>query len=318
MRGTKESAARTRLASPRVLIVPALVAFMAVDIILVALALGWGRDEPQVGGSDLPSRSATSVGEDDGVTDDHVAPPSSADEALNSLETAPRLLSASSDTVAWRSEGGACADGAPLELTIDGGENWAAASPTSDDLGRPLWVSGADDAAVQSAVASGAECEPKGLRTFDSGSSWTEDRQVVTNSVLVNPMDTGELIWAGETFRGPCRDMTQVAVTGGVASVVCGDRSLWMASSGVSRWAQTSVENVIAVGGSEGRWVAAVDSAVCEGLGIVEFDRASGDTVACAPISAEEGPALDLLGDTLWLWAEDQVLVSADFGRSFN
>lgn len=318
MRTTKGNGGGSRGITRGVLIIPVLAAFIAVDIILIALALGWGREQPGSAEGHSQTMPAATVLDDQDSGEDEVASASSLDEEQSSLHTVPRLLSASSETVAWRTEGGTCDERGFLELTIDGGETWGATYPGSDRLGRTLWISGADYTAVQSVVASVAGCEPEGLRTFDSGSSWIDDEQVVMNSVIVDPNDASQVIWADKRLQGPCPDMTQVAVTGGVASVVCRDGSLWRITSDSGRWAQTGLENVVAVSGSEGRWIAAVDSSDCDGLRLVRFDGESLESLVCAPVGAGDAIALDLAGETLWLWAENEVLVSADFGRSFN
>lgn len=301
--------------SRKVLIVPALVAFIAVDIILIALALGWGRGESRAVGHSSRAEMMAPVQDEQGVANGAVPSPRMNEDAVRS---APRNLSVTSDSVAWRAEGGACDERGSLELTIDGGETWGAAYSPADGLGRPLWVSGSGYTTVQSAIASGANCEPKGVRTFDSGASWTQDEQVVTNSVLVDPNDPSRVVWGGEAIDGPCGDMAQVAVTGGVASVVCGDGALWSVPWGEGEWTQTAVAGAVAVSGSDGRWIAAVTSSDCDGLRLVEFDEAQVEPLACAPTGPSGSTALDFAGNTLWLWVEDRVLVSPDLGRSFG
>lgn len=318
MRGTKELVARTRGFTRRLQVVLALVASAAVDSILIALALGWGRGRPQAAGPTPSSRSATSVGDHRADAGDEVATTSTRSGSFSSVRTAPRLLTAASETVAWRSEGGACDEPGSLELTVDGGETWGAAQPTAGGFGRPLWSSGTDHTAVQSAAGSGGECQPDGLRTFDSGSSWTEDYEVITNSVLVDPSDRSRVIWAGESIQGPSHEMTQVAVTGGEASVVCGNGTLWSVHSDRTGWIQTGLESPVAVSGSERRWVAAVGSASCGGVAVEGFENASVEPIACISGDPEDAIALDLFGNTLWVWVGDQVLVLADVGRSLN
>lgn len=304
--------------SRKPLVISALVAFIAVDILLIALALGFSRDQPSAAELDSSTRPATPVRGDHEAEDDVVTPSSSTGLDPTRAETAPRLLSVSSETVAWRAAGGSCDERGSLELTVDGGETWVATYPNWAGLGRPLWISGADYTAVQSVIASAADCEPDGVRTFNSGASWTEDDQVVVNSALVSPHNKSEVIWGGEPIKGPCPNMTRVAVTGGIASVVCDDGSIWSLPSDSAEWKKTNVRNALALSGSNRRWMAAVESSDCNGLGLVEFDDQLVESLGCVPADLADVTALDFTGNTLWLWVGDQTLVSTDLGRSFN
>ncbi|GAA1106313.1 hypothetical protein GCM10009650_06730 [Nesterenkonia jeotgali] len=295
-------------------VVAGLAVFVAVDIVLIALALGWGRDAPRVVERGASVESSFQAEDDSEETLDEPLQSAAPEEP----RVAPRLISAVSETVAWRSEGGACAERSEIELTVDGGQTWGSAYPAVDRLGRPLWLSGADYLAVQSAIASGPDCERQGIRTYDSGASWTQDDQVVTNSVLVDPGDPSLVIWGGDAVEGPCDDTHQVAVTGGVAAAVCSDGSVWTTPMGSTGWSESSIEAAVALSGSDGRWMAAVESADCQGLRLVEFDDASAESYACAPAEAAAEVAIDLSGNALWLWSGDQVMISTDFGRSFN
>lgn len=299
----------------RGLIAAGLAIFVAVDVLLVAMAFGWGRVDPA-------TSAPGSVGQPDEISDGIPEAASSGTHPTDSQgpkrTSTPRLLSVVSEAVAWRSEGGSCDDRGSLELSMDGGETWGAAYPADEQLGRPLWLSGADYTAVQSVIASGPDCELSGVRTFDSGASWERQEQVVTNSAMVDPTDSSVLVWGGEDIAGPCESMSKVAVTGGVASVVCDDGSLWSVSSDSTDWTELEVQGTIALAASDRRWVAATESPECNGLGLVELDESSTELLACAPAEPDSDTALDMAGDTLWLWAGDEVLISSDGGSTFN
>lgn len=234
MTGARKTQRAGRELSRKTMIAVGLVVFIAVDVLLVALALGWDREPAPVGGStslttqssESESHSERTAPAEDPPSDSEVEPP----------RVAPRLISVVSDTVAWRSEWGVCDERGTLELTVDGGETWGAAYPSADGLGLPLWLSGADYTAAQTAVASGSDCEEIGIRTYDSGSSWIQDEQVVANSVFVDPSDPSTVMWGGDALEGPCEDIRQVAVTGGVAAVICEDGSLWSVPMGSLEW----------------------------------------------------------------------------------
>lgn len=319
MRGAMAIPGVNQRITRKALVIPALTVFIAVDIILVALAFGWGRDAPEAAESNPPDLSPALRAEGHGASGSEIVVPTpSPHERANPMESVPRLLSSASETLAWRSEGGSCDEAGSLELATDGGETWDAAYPTADTLGRTLRISTSDFTAVQSAVATGANCELRGVRSFDSGSSWSNDGQVVTNSVLVDPQDASEVIWGGESVQGPCRNMTQVAVTRNVASVVFGDGLIWRAPSDDSDWIETGVENAVAVSGSDGRWIAVIETKDCDGLGLVESSDPSVKSLACLPDGSRGSIALDVIGNTVWLLVEDQLFISTDLGRTLK
>lgn len=139
MTGRGKPARKARRALPRkAMIVVGLALFIAVDIVLIALASGWGRDEPRAAASMSPTQTAQPE-EDFDQTEPADQSPSETD--VDAPQVVPRLLSVTSDSVAWRSEGGTCDERGSLELTVDGGDTWGAAYPPADELGRPLWVS---------------------------------------------------------------------------------------------------------------------------------------------------------------------------------
>lgn len=303
-----------RFVSRQAWIVVGIVAFVAVDILLVALALGWARDAPQASEWIAPSENSSQTQDDVEETPDELQPSTEPEET----RSVPRLLSVVSDTVAWRSEGGTCTERGEIELTVDGGETWGSAYPAAEGLGRPLWISGADYTAVQAAIASGEGCSADGVRTFDSGATWNQDEQVIANSVFIDAQDPSVMVWGGEPIEGPCGAITQVAVTAGVASAVCQDGSLWNFGSQSDSWDRTSVDGAFAVSGSDGRWVAAVASPDCEGMGLVEFGSDSVQQVSCAPVELGEATALDIQGDNLWVWSGDDVSVSPNLAGGLS
>lgn len=323
MSGKKRPSKRRPGLSKRTVIIAALIVFVAIDVVLAALALGWRRDEPQTVVTNSSTQLTAPSEESQGPAEDEETlvdqePSVDPEPSPPAPQSVPRLISVVSDTVAWRTEGGACDERGVLELTIDGGETWGETYPAADGLGRPLWVSGADYTTVQAAISSGLDCDAQGARTFDSGTSWAQDDQVIDNSVLVDPSDSSVVVWGGDELSGPCGDMTQVAVSSGVASVICGDGSVWSAPAGDTAWTEHSVNGAVALSGSEGRWIAAVESPDCIGLDLVELTDSTAESLACAPVSAQDEVALDLAGNTLWLWSGDEVLVSTDLGRSLD
>lgn len=314
MSRTEKARESRRSVSRKAWVVVGLAVFVAVDILLIALALGWGREAAQSAELQASSQTAGQTEDDSEDTVDEPQPSPEPEET----RPVPRLLSVVSDTVAWRSEGGICNERGEIELTVDGGETWGSAYPAAEELGRPLWLSGADYTAVQAALASGQECLPDGLRTYDSGATWTQEDQVITNSVFVDPIDSSAIRWGGEGIEGPCGAITQVAVTGGTASAVCQDGALWNLGSQSGSWEQIGVSGATAVTGSNGRWIAAVESAECDGLGLVGLNGASVQALACLPAELVGAVTVNFTGDNLWLWVDDHVLVSTDGGRSFD
>lgn len=311
MSGSRRTPSSRRKLSRKALVLTAIAALIFVDVILVVLALGRGHDHLQVTAPTSPDQAI-------GPEDKTEAAVQSGEGAAEAAGTVPRLLSVVGDSVAWRSEGGQCDQRGSLQLTVDGGETWGSTYPSSEALGRPLWVSGADFTSVQSAIASGSDCQPEGARTYDTGVSWLEADEVVTNSVLVDPTDPSRVIWGGRSIDGPCEDLTQVAVTRGMATALCSGGQLWSLASDATEWNQSGLDGAVALAASEGRWFAAVESSECNGLYLVEFNTNSVEPLSCVSAGADDESALDVNGNALWIWTGNEVLVSTDLGRSFN
>lgn len=298
--------------------------FIAADLLLIALAMGWGRDDSDSAGPDVQgSVEAPEQTEEEGSEEPPTGSASPPSEPSSPSASAPsqnvgRTLSVVSENVAWRAEGGACDERGSIELTLDGGETWGSTYPSDEGLGRPLWISGADYTALQVAVATREECAPEGFTTSDSGASWATEEQVMETAAFVDPNDRSRLVWADEGVAGPCEEIVDVALTDGGATVACSDGSLWSVEDQSDEWMKHAVEGAAAVGGSQDVWVAAVESAQCDDLTLVELNQEFFQMINCVTAAPDEEMAVDLAGSTLWLWTGDEVRISADGGRSLN
>lgn len=316
------------------LIAVGILAFLAIDVLLVALALGRSGDVPAAETSADPAAwleesAAEEDLEADSEEDDSSPPDESVEstpeaEELDSLEqSTSRLLSVVNSTVAWRAEGGVCDETGQVELTIDGGQTWGSTYPGALELGAPLWISAADYQAVQAAIATGDDCAETGYATTDSGAIWTQEGDALEDAVFIEPGDRSRISVAGQSLEGPCEHLVDVAVGGDVISVVCEDGKLWTAQSDAAQsdaaeWSESMSEGAVAVAASEQTQLAAVESSQCGGMVLMSFGEDSIENRACIPEPVDNPVGVDLAGESVWVWVGDALLISSDDGWSVD
>lgn len=74
--------------------------------------------------------------------------------------------------------------------------------------------------------------------------------------------------------------------------------------------------SAVALSGSYGRVIVAVESSDCKGFEPVEINNAAVKLLGCAPAESNGAKILDSTRSTLWLSVWKRVLVSNDLGRS--
>ena len=153
-----------------------LVAFLAVDVGLVALALRPGRPadaEPSTGTPTavVTTTGATSSTKTPTATGTATSTATGTAAAAQGPKPAPvaLLIGALDATTAWRASTGSCEKGgSALSVTADGGETW---DKTKAPARSVIRVQPLDDDRVF-AVGAGADCELKQYASNDLGDSW--------------------------------------------------------------------------------------------------------------------------------------------------
>ena len=147
-----------------------LVAFLAIDVALVALALRPGRPGEAEPATGTPTAVVTTTGASStktpAATDTSTGP-----AAARGPQPAPvaLLIGALDATTAWRASTGSCEKGgAAVAVTADGGGTWDKTKTPARSVTR---VQPLDEDRVF-AVAAGADCELKQYASNDRGDSW--------------------------------------------------------------------------------------------------------------------------------------------------
>lgn len=238
-----------------------------------------------------------------------------------------RLLTAASADRAWRASVGSCEDPGTLEVSGDGGESWVAVDP---GLGPIVRVKALDEDTMF-AIGGDAECSPNFQISASAGAEWQELNEELGGSWYTEPADRSTIVGPGGD-AAPCdADMVDFAgLSNTVAMVLCTDGDLQATTDSGASWGSAgSADGGVAIApqlnpDSEVQsYLLASLEADCEGVVVRVIGTSGGgagdDPTGCAEVGqAEAGSvAVALNGETAWLWAGDEVLVSTDGGASW-
>jgi len=295
-----------------------LVAFLAIDVALVALALRPGRPgeaEPATGtptvvtttgatsSTKTPATTGTSTGTATGSRGPQPAP-----VAL--------LIGALDGTTAWRASTGTCdRGGSSLSVTADGGETW---DKTEAPARSVIRVQPLDEDRVF-AVAAGADCELKQYASNDRGDSW-QAPSAVSGGWARQLDEPTEVLTPQDDRAQPCGPSTAVVdlsrTSASQAQALCVDGSVTVTSDGGAAWADSgTVKGGLALGNrlESGRLTTYVVRVAgdCPGINLVRVVKGkSPESVACIGTSVPEKAGqigLSIVADAGWLVAGDTV-----------
>lgn len=217
-----------------------------------------------------------------------------------------------------RASGDACVAGGPsiaVSASIDGGVIFR----TTEVAGLTS-VTGVDvhDRKSATLLGAGADCQPVGLETADSGNTWTATDELPTFWSLLAGTDT-EVMTPGGPAAVPCPPAAISGVDGSVARLWCADgRVLGTATSG-SEWVPlgTLAGGRSMIFTSPGDGYALVDREECDGVAVMRTrDGSSWKQVHCSTLPAPHGLAAD--GGTAILLGADGVEASTDAGETWT
>ncbi|ROS54731.1 hypothetical protein [Frigoribacterium sp. PhB24] len=312
----------SRARARRRLAIVGISAFVLVDLGLVALALT--REPSGLAADAQPAASPAPVPVETTAEPEPTETPTAVAEAVPPT----RLLSAVDADTAWRAEAGTCTPGTPgttptLELTTSAGDAWAPSSVST--TGSPAGVDRlqATDAASAFVVGpSGSTCTPAFSQTFSGGAEYRNYPERLAASWYVARTAPDVVHSPSGDHEAPCPAVVDLAVVSDAqAGVLCSDRRFFRTGDGASTWdAGTVVDGAVAVTAVSGRFlVASVGAVDCDGTAVDSPATTAGATstrVGCAPASSDTPGSVALSGGggSVWLWAGDDVLVSADGG----
>lgn len=293
--------------------------FLILDIGLVAVALNTGR-APSGAAAEAPEPPAE-VGTE---TEVEVTPAPTAVLAI-----APtRVLVALDDSIAWRATTGACPETPALpERTTDAGATWAPTDATAaTDMRsiRRIIVEGPDLASFVGQTP--VDCGAMFVRTFVGGDNYEEFAEGLGGAWYVNPLNGAEVHSPAGNFAAPCATVLALAARDAAgAAVLCADGAIHLSADSATTWsAPVEIPGAVNVAASSsGYTVAVAGDPSCAGVRLVALSEdAAAAPLGCLP-SAQTPTALagnvavSVTDDTIWLWAGDALVRSADGGNTW-
>jgi hypothetical protein len=277
-----------------------LVAFLAADVALVAVALRTGRDQAGA----LPSVTRTAALTTDPATGPAATPttkpvtPRASSRPSDSATSPPaaavpvtRLVSALDAATAWRATTGSCdAGGAVVEVTTDGGETWTRLRSPARAVAR---VQALDENRAF-LIAAGADCSLRQYSTNDVGGTWQAPTTV--SGGWSRSLDDPTSVLAPQQERtAPCGDDVVVDLSrtsAAQAEALCGDGSVVVTNDGGVGWSDSgdapggvALSNLL-VDKTLTTYAARIVSD-CKGVQVVRvIEGRNASIVACVPVTA--------------------------------
>jgi hypothetical protein len=296
-----------------------LIAFLAVDVLLVAFALKSTSGQvagagTTIGTSDLPAPSST-ASTPVPATPSHTSgatPSTTATTATNELAVAPLTVGvlAVDGRTAFRFSTGSCSKGGgTLELTRNGGSSWGPRSAPFDTLTRLRVRS---DGSTFAVGANSSGCSPAMREASGYDADWRSATSA-SGAWYRDPRDPKRIgLRSGGTGR-PCGNgaVVDLSVNDSAASVLCANGDVRVSKTGASWNTAATVPGAVAVAlGSQSRsYLALPGAGGCAGIAVVDA-AAPGTAVGCAAVSlagVEPGTvALSVSPDSGWLLVGDQ------------
>ena len=308
-----------------------LLAFLAVDLVLVWLALRpagpSGQPLTAVTAPSVTSTSATARPSASTSTG-----PSRPSTSSTSGTTAPSakgepvsvLVSALDGSTAWRGKSGSCdRDGATLEVTSDAGASW---TPVDSPARAVVRVQPLDEKRVF-IIGAGADCTVKQFVSPDAGDTWQAPSSVAGNwarrlddpTTVVTPKEPNSQACAGEVVL----DLSRTSATD--AQALCANGDLVATTDGGASWSPvTQTPSGVALssldsGGRVSAYVARIVGA-CDGVQILRVIDGRNSVVACVRATNPKAGsvALSVVEGAAWLVVGDETWVSVGNLRSWD
>jgi len=298
-----------------------IVLFLAVDILLVVLALR--STSPRDSGSaslsePLPAASSPS------------ATPTSTPSATPAISPAAptRILTALDASVAWRATTGACPSAvASPELTTDGGGTWSSTDLTTTTGVVALQRIVVTDPDTATFLGAADDCTADAARTFVAGADFAAAPDQLDGTWYLAPVGGATVHAPGGDVAAPCASTIAIApLDDSRAGVLCGDGGVHLtADAGASWTAVESPDGTIALTEtSEGVLVASIGTAQCAGVQLTTISLTD-DSAPLACVESSESAsdlvgstAIDWTDDSIWIWVDDRLLISTDQGATWT
>lgn len=311
------------------------VAFVAVDILLVVLALSSNHATataktaapiPTFGSTGLEQTPTASPAATPAAT----VKPTPTTAAVTFLPVPPtRLLDAVDANTAWRAQTGACPETAAApEVTSDGGATWKktdASGPTEVTALQRLTAT--SESVVASVGLARADCAPQFVQTYIGGGNYASYPDKLAATWYVDPADGANVHSPTGTKTAPCDAVVTLAVRDDEhAAALCADGRLFSTSDAAATWsAPVTLPGVTSLTDTTtGYLAAAIGRTECAGVQVLALETSlesivSGCYETPAPARSLSGAvAISQDSENLWLWAGSALGRSSDGGFTWK
>ena len=273
-----------------------LVLFLAVDAVLVGVALTASREAP----------TSTVYIEPTQVPQPTITPTPSAPAVV--AIPVRRSLAVAGESTVWRAEGGSCAGAvAPLlQTSTDAGASWTDRDLSRYDVRQILALSVRDANYGTAAVKVGDDCTLVGLRSYTSGRFWEQADEVLSDFTFLDPDDLSAVVVAGARVPAPCAVPVDAATAADTALALCDDGVAfsWDGATWAPLPAQPAALAVVADGAAAEFALVGPDD--CPTALGARDDTGELTPRLCAPAPAAPGATASVVaGEATWLWAGD-------------
>jgi hypothetical protein len=292
-----------------------LVGLLALDVVLVAIALR-STHTSGIDTSPLSSASASP-----GATSASVRPSTtSATPVTPASAPLQTMLVALDNQRAWRVGAGSCsAGGASLATTADGGRTWAQAQAQTN-LSRIVRVR-PTDSQVAFVVGANASCAAELEKTRDGGGTWVSANAVGT-LWFRDPTDPSAVRAPGSSTSQPCGkgavlDLAVLTSTNS-ARVLCADGLVRTATQPGSSWTNVgtvtgAVALAVPAANPAQTYAARVNVPGCSGVSILQVGQSVATSCIRTAIPKDPGQiALSLVNGGGWLTVGNTTMRSSD------
>jgi hypothetical protein len=249
-----------------------------------------------------------------------------ATSSTQSIEPAPaqRLLFAVSSKTAWRATVGDCDTPGKVERSTDAGASWKLIDRTGL---TPIVRLGAEPSGDLFTIGgSSRSCSARYLAYANDGKITASTNDPI-DVWFPTPKDRDEINGPGETKATPCKGHAVGFAPRSLsrALVICADGATMSTRNSGKTWQQIGqIPNALAIASAGGQYWVAGASEDCDGVTVQSLTESSGSLTRgrarCSPgLDVAAGQvAIDVTGDTIWLWLGDKVAVSKNNGRTWE
>jgi len=293
-----------------------LVAFLAVDVALVALALRSGQNTSQAVPPVSTTRTAPLTTSPPASATKSPTPGTTATPAAKAVPVS-RLVSALDAATAWRATSGACdTGGATVDITTDGGQTWTRLRSPARAL---LRVQALDETRAF-VIGAGSDCVVKQYASRDAGATWQAPTAVSGGWARRLDHPT-QVLTPQEPAATPCGEAVVVDLSrtsAAQAQALCADGSVVVTDDGGTTWSDSgdapgavALSNLL-VGNTLTTYAVRMVGA-CKGVQLVKVAKGgNADVIACVPVTdAERGTVgLSVTERAAWIVAGNQTWTS--------